>query len=96
VSPLSSAKHVAFELESIDRLYLNVYVPRLQREAGVAGCFRFHRRPLFASSALMDRELLGAPAGTFPGRIAAPEIHFVEIALLTRRRWVMPTPSYPR
>src|SRR6201981_3007456 len=35
-------------------LYLNVYVPRLQREAGVAAFFRFHRGHLFASSALMD------------------------------------------
>jgi hypothetical protein len=30
------SEHVVFELESIDRLYLNVYVPRLQREGGVA------------------------------------------------------------
>jgi hypothetical protein len=48
------SEHVVFELESIDRLYLNVYVPRLQREGGVAGFFRFHRGHLFASSALMD------------------------------------------
>ena len=48
------SEHVVFELESIDRVYLNVYVPRLQREAGVAAFFRFHRGHLFASSALMD------------------------------------------
>jgi hypothetical protein len=48
------SEHVVFELESIDRLYLNVYVPRLQREGGVAAFFRFHRGHLFASSALMD------------------------------------------
>src|SRR6516164_4542209 len=48
------SEHVVFELESIDRVYLNVYVPRLQREAGVAAFFRGHRGHLFASSALMD------------------------------------------
>lgn len=47
-------EHVTLELESIDRMYLNVYVPRLQREAGVAGFFRFHRGHRFASSVLMD------------------------------------------
>jgi hypothetical protein len=35
-------------------MYLNVYVPQLQREQGVAGFFRFHRGHQFASSALMD------------------------------------------
>jgi hypothetical protein len=35
-------------------MYLNVYVPRLQREAGVASFFRFHRGHRFASSVLMD------------------------------------------
>jgi len=48
------SEHVTLELESIDRMYLNVYVPRLQREAGVAGFFRFHRGHRFASSVLMD------------------------------------------
>jgi hypothetical protein len=45
---------VTLELECIDRMYLNVYVPRLQREEGVAGFFRFHRGHRFASSVLMD------------------------------------------
>jgi hypothetical protein len=48
------SEHVVFELESIDRLYLNVYVPRLQREGGVAAFFRFHRGHPFASRVLMD------------------------------------------
>jgi hypothetical protein len=30
------AEHVTLELECIDRLYLNLYVPMLQAEAGVA------------------------------------------------------------
>ena len=35
--------HVTLELEGIDRMYLNVYVPQLQRELGVVSFFRFHR-----------------------------------------------------
>ncbi len=46
--------HVSLELESIDRMYLNVYVPKLQTEAGVVGFFKKHRGALFASSALME------------------------------------------
>jgi hypothetical protein len=46
--------HVVFELECIDRMYLNVMVPRLQREQEVAAFFRFHRGHRFASSALME------------------------------------------
>jgi hypothetical protein len=41
-------------LESIDRMYLNVYVPQLQREPGVATFFRVHRGYPFVSSVLMD------------------------------------------
>ena len=48
------SEHVTLELEGIDRMYLNVYVPQLQREAGVASFFRFHRGHRFASSVLMD------------------------------------------
>jgi len=33
------AKHVTLEVEGIDRMYLNVYVPQLQREVGVASFF---------------------------------------------------------
>jgi hypothetical protein len=46
--------HVTFELECIDRMYLNAYVPGLQYEGGVVGFFRGHRGQKFASSALMD------------------------------------------
>lgn len=45
--------HVTLEIESIDRLYLNLYVPRLQYPAGAVGFFRNHRGMPFASSALM-------------------------------------------
>lgn len=48
------AAHVTLAVEGIDRMYLNVYVPQLQRELGVATFFRFHRGHQFASSARMD------------------------------------------
>jgi hypothetical protein len=48
------ANHVTLEVEGIDRMYLNVYVPGLQREQGVVNFFRFHRGNQFVSSALMD------------------------------------------
>jgi hypothetical protein len=47
-------QHVTLQVEGIDRMYLNVYQPRLQTERGVAAFFRFHRGHTFASSALMD------------------------------------------
>jgi hypothetical protein len=46
--------HVTLEVEGIDRMYLNVYQPRLQTDRGVASFFRFHRGETFASSALMN------------------------------------------
>jgi len=46
-------QHVTLEVESIDRMYLNVYVPQLQYESGAAAFFRYHRGHKFASSALM-------------------------------------------
>jgi hypothetical protein len=46
-------EHVTLEVESIDRMYRNVYVPQLQHERGVVKFFRQHRGATFASSALM-------------------------------------------
>ena len=47
------SEHTTLEVESIDRMYLNAYVPGLQHDGGVAAFFRSHRRQPFASSALM-------------------------------------------
>ncbi|HEV3259499.1 MAG TPA: hypothetical protein VG013_21720, partial [Gemmataceae bacterium] len=47
-------EHVTLEVEGIDRMYLNVYQPKLQSERGVASFFRYHRGHTFASSALME------------------------------------------
>jgi hypothetical protein len=43
--------HVVLENESIDRMYLNVYVPQLQRVAGVVWYLRGHLGQRFASTA---------------------------------------------
>ena len=48
------ADHVTLEVECIDRMFLNVYQPRLQHVNGVVWFFRGHREAAFASSALMD------------------------------------------
>lgn len=46
--------HVTLELESIDRLYLNGYIPGLQSPGGVAWFLRHRRDARFASSMLLD------------------------------------------
>ena len=64
-------KHVTLIVEGIDRMYLNVYVPRLQTAAGVASFFRFHRGHTFASSVLMapiSQAFVGAIEGSPRGR----------------------------
>lgn len=43
--------HVVLELEAIDRMYLNVYVPQLQTVGAVVGYLRVHRGQRFASTA---------------------------------------------
>jgi hypothetical protein len=56
--PLSAAEvlgeHVAFELECIDRIYCNAYVPKLAYAGGVASFFTKHRGATFASTCLAD------------------------------------------
>jgi hypothetical protein len=47
-------ERVTLDVESIDRLYLNVYVPKLQRVGGVVGFFRELHGATFASSTLME------------------------------------------
>lgn len=44
------AEHVALELEAIDRMYLNVYVPHLQTAGAVAGYLRVQHHQRFAST----------------------------------------------
>lgn len=48
------ASHVTLEIECIDRMYLNVYVPKLQFVGGVVQFLRGHRGHPFASSAMLE------------------------------------------
>jgi hypothetical protein len=72
------SKHVTLELESIDRMYLNVFVPQLQYEGGVASFFKFHRGNQFASSALMMpiTEAFISQIETFATRHQVPLLSF--------------------
>ena len=45
------AEHVVFEIECIDRMYCNVYQPRLQHVGGVVGYLQQHLGLRFASTA---------------------------------------------
>ena len=47
------SQHTTLALECVDRLYLNVYVPVLQRAAGAAYFFRKMRGAAVPSSVLM-------------------------------------------
>jgi len=46
-------QHVTLEVESIDRMYLNVYIPKLQRESGASWFLKEQRKYPIASSAAM-------------------------------------------
>jgi hypothetical protein len=46
--------HVTLEVEGIDRMYLNVYVPRLQIVEGVLGFIRRHRGHPVASTRMVE------------------------------------------
>ncbi len=58
--------HVPLQLESIDRLYLNGYVPHLQHGAGLVGFLSQHRGYPIASPAL-----LGQITGQFVAQVKA-------------------------
>jgi len=47
-------QHVVLEVEGIDRMYLNVYVPVLQAVEGVLTFIRIHRRHPVASTAMVE------------------------------------------
>jgi hypothetical protein len=48
-------RHVKFTLESVDRMYLNVYQQMLQRGGGVSVFFRQHRQEACATALVMSR-----------------------------------------
>jgi hypothetical protein len=48
------SKHVVLEVESIDRMYLNVYVPQLQAVEGTLKFIRIHRGHKVASTHMVE------------------------------------------
>ena len=74
------SQHVTLEVEGIDRMYLNVYVPKLQYENGVVSFFRHHRGNTFASSALMDpiTKAFVRQITEFTGKAGIPLITFAK------------------
>jgi hypothetical protein len=73
------ADHVTFEVESIDRMYLNVWVPRLAYGGGVSGFFVGHRGHQYASTALMD-PMTKAFVADIHGFVAARGLELVHFA----------------
>lgn len=74
------ADHVVFEVECIDRMYLNVFVPQLQRTGQVVGFLRRHRRAPIASTALvapMSKQFVADIAG-FARTQQVPVVHFAK------------------
>src|SRR5215469_2754288 len=70
--------HVVFELESIDRMYCNLYVPQLQRVEGVLGFIHGHLgQPIASTSVIapMSRDFV-ARLEAFAGRHRIPRIDF--------------------
>jgi hypothetical protein len=71
--------HVVFEVESIDRMYLNVWQPRLAYGGGVQGFFVGHRGYHYASTALMD-PMTKAFVADIHGFVAARGLELVHVA----------------
>ncbi len=72
--------HVEFEVECIDRMYLNVFVPELQRTGQVAGYLMRHRGFPIASTALvapMSRQFV-ADIHAFAKATGVPLVRFAK------------------
>jgi|tagenome__1003787_1003787.scaffolds.fasta_scaffold20912120_1 hypothetical protein len=72
-------QHVVFDLECIDRMYLNVWQPRLSYGGGVQGFFVAHRGHHYASTALMD-PMTKAFVAEVHGFVAARGLELVSFA----------------
>jgi len=82
------SRHVTFEIESIDRMYLNVYQPRLQHTGGAVQFFTSHRGFAYASSALMA-QMTEAFVGGLHRFIDAGHVPLVHLAKGQRKDDVM-------
>jgi hypothetical protein len=71
-------EHVVFELGCIDRIYCNLYVPKLQRELGVVGFIREHPgKPVASTAVLADRtEAFYAEVRRFAAARNVPIVEF--------------------
>jgi hypothetical protein len=72
--------HVVFEIECVDRMYLNVFVPELQRTGQVAGFLMRHRGFPIASTALvapMSKQFV-ADIQRFAQTQQVPLVHFAK------------------
>src|SRR3954447_19244060 len=72
------AEHVVFEIECIDRMYLNVYVPGLQYAAGIVGYVQRQLGLPVASTAPLARMTDGFAAAMhrFARDEGVPWVHF--------------------
>jgi hypothetical protein len=72
------SEHVVFEVECIDRMYLNVYVPQLQHAGGLLRYVRHHMGLPIASTAPLARITgrFAASAHRFAGREQVPWVDF--------------------
>ena len=88
------AEHVTFEVECIDRMYCNVYVPRLQYAAGLVGYVHHHLGLPVASTAplgqITDRYVEAGPRV----RQGQQQIAWVDFVKGQRKDDVMPS-SWP-
>jgi hypothetical protein len=72
------ARHVVFELECIDRIYCNLYVPKLQRDLGVVGFIReYLGKPVASTAVLAERTgAFYAEIRAFAGRNGISVVEF--------------------
>jgi len=72
------SRHVLFEVESIDRLYCNLYVPQLQRAEGIVGFIHGHLgQPIASTAAIapMSRDFV-TRLRAFAGAHDIPRVDF--------------------
>lgn len=82
------SERVTLEIESIDRLYLNLFQPRLMHAGGEAQFFRTHQGATFASSALMAPMTKAFQAEVY-GFVASTGVPLVRFAKGQRKDEVM-------
>ena len=91
------AEHTTLNLECVDRTYLNIYVPLLQRPAGAAYFFRKMRDtavPFSALMAPMTRRFVGA-IESFAAREGIEIVPFRRGGHPPRRAQRRPDPAVP-